>query len=352
MKQELTTLKNEQNEAVVATEEINLVVGPGAILKEARETGGLTEQQVADKLNFRLRLVQNIEVDIFDRSLPEAFNRGYLKSYAKLVNISETVVLNSYDQLAEVQSQCAGMQSFSKGTEKQAEHKLLMWITYLILAIFLTATVVWWLQTPSEQPEPIEAEKANQVAKSSTNNETNNTIPTTNSSLTHTNNLDDSGITESNAANKGEAFDVNDALNTSIENATNAETVDIATEQLDNGVSSVIPSETVESSNVGSNNVESTNVESITDESETSLIANVVFTFSGDCWVNIYDATGERIAWGVKKSGYVMKISGQAPFSITLGKPELVAIDYNDFAVDMTGFNAGNIAKFSLPMTP
>lgn len=342
MKQELNTLKNEQNEAVVATDEINLVVGPGAILKEARETGGLTEQQVADKLNFRLRLVQNIEVDIFDRSLPEAFNRGYLKSYAKLVNISETVVLNSYDQLAEVQSQCASMQSFSKGTEKQAEHKLLMWITYLILAIFLTATVVWWLQTPSEQPEPIEAEKVNLVAKASANNETNNTIPTTNSSLSNTSNLDDSGISESNAANKGEAFDVNDALNTSTENTTNTETVDIETEQLDNDVSSVIPSETVESSHIESSNV----------ESETSLIANVVFTFSGDCWVNIYDATGERIAWGVKKSGYVMKISGQAPFSITLGKPELVAIDYNDLAVDMTGFNAGNIAKFSLPMTP
>ena len=342
MKQELNTLKNEQNESVAATDEINLIVGPGAILKEAREIRGLSEQQVADKLNFRLRLVQNIEVDIFDRSLPEAFNRGYLKSYAKLVNIPETVVLNSYDQLAEVQNQCAGMQSFSKGTEKQAEHKLLMWITYLILAIFLTATVVWWLQTPSEQPEPIEAENVNLVAKASATNETNNNIPTTTSAITNESNLDDSGVTENNAVSEGETFDVNDELNTSTENATNTETVNIETEQLDNGVSSAIPSETVESSND----------ESITEESETSLIANVVFTFSGDCWVNIYDATGERIAWGVKKSGYVMKISGQAPFSITLGKPELVAIDYNDLAVDMTGFNAGNIAKFSLPMTP
>lgn len=342
MKQELNTLKNEQNESVAATDEINLIVGPGAILKEAREIRGLSEQQVADKLNFRLRLVQNIEVDIFDRSLPEAFNRGYLKSYAKLVNIPETVVLNSYDQLAEVQNQCAGMQSFSKGTEKQAEHKLLMWITYLILAIFLTATVVWWLQTPSEQPEPIEAENVNLVAKASATNETNNNIPTTTSDITNESNLDDSGVTENNAVSEGETFDVNDELNTSTENATNTETVNIETEQLDNGVSSAIPSETVESSND----------ESITEESETSLIANVVFTFSGDCWVNIYDATGERVAWGVKKSGYVMKISGQAPFSITLGKPELVAIDYNDLAVDMTGFNAGNIAKFSLPMTP
>ena len=94
------------------------------------------------------------------------------------------------------------------------------------------------------------------------------------------------------------------------------------------------------------------NVENKLDESIASLVANVVFTFSGDCWVNIYDATGERIAWGVKKSGYVMQISGQAPFSITLGKPELVQIDYNDVPVDMTAFNAGNIAKFSLPMVP
>ena len=88
-------------------------------------------------------------------------------------------------------------------------------------------------------------------------------------------------------------------------------------------------------------------------ESELSApIANVVFTFSGDCWVNIYDATGERIAWGVKKSGYVMRISGQGPFSVTLGKPELVQIDYNDVSVDMSTFNAGNIAKFSLPLAP
>jgi cytoskeleton protein RodZ len=54
----------------------------------------------------------------------------------------------------------------------------------------------------------------------------------------------------------------------------------------------------------------------------------------------------------VKKSGYIMRISGQAPFSITLGKPELVQIDYNDVPVDMAVFNAGNIAKFSLPLIP
>ena len=339
MKQELNTLKNEQDESVVVTDDINVIVGPGAILKEAREIRGLSEQQVADKLNFRIRLVQNIEVDVFDRSLPEAFNRGYLKSYAQLVNVSETVVLSNYDQLAEAQSQCAGMQSFSKGTEKQAEHKLLMWITYLILAIFITATVVWWLQTPSEQPEPIEAEKVNLVSEDSANNDADNSVPK-NSTVINESSLENTGITEKNSVVEGEAYDVNDELNTLTDSASNAEAIDA--EQLENDVSSAKVNETIESNNE----------KSMADENASSLIANVIFTFSGDCWVNIYDATGERVAWGVKKSGYVMNVSGQAPFSITLGKPELVSIDYNDVAVDMTGFNAGNIAKFSLPMTP
>ena len=39
-------------------------------------------------------------------------------------------------------------------------------------------------------------------------------------------------------------------------------------------------------------------------------------------------------------------------FRVTLGKPELVQIDYNDVSVDMTAFNVGNIAKFSLPLAP
>lgn len=333
MKQEVNILKNEDDKSVDVADEANLVVGPGHILKEARELRGLSEQQVANKLNFRIRLVQDIEINVFDRSLPEAFNRGYLKNYAQLVHVSEVVVLNSYDQLAEAQSQCAGMQSFSKGTEKQAEHKMLMWITYLILAILFTATVVWWLQTPSEQPEPLITDSVETVT------EQNSTVQS--GTLVNENNLADSVIDQNVLTSPQLPNDVNDEIDTAPENVANRALVNAEVMPLIADSAPTKVNETVAG-----------NVENKLDESIASLVANVVFTFSGDCWVNIYDATGERIAWGVKKSGYVMQISGQAPFSITLGKPELVQIDYNDVPVDMTAFNAGNIAKFSLPMVP
>ena len=112
--------------------------------------------------------------------------------------------------------------------------------------------------------------------------------------------------------------------------------------------------ETINTQNIESNEKIATLVpeaEPVLEQIADTEISTVIFTFSGDCWVNIYDNTGERIAWGVKKSGYEMTISGQAPFKVTLGRPELAAIVFNNQTIDMSSFSAGNIAKFTLPLT-
>jgi len=319
---------NNQGEHVADMVEEVVPASPGRMLRDARENHGLSQQQVANKLNFRKTLVEEIELDKFDLNIPEAFNRGYLRNYAKLVNIAQEDVLNSYDQLGVAQRQCAKMQSFSKGTEKQAEHNMLMWVTYLILAVLVTATVVWWFQRPSEQPEPIAVDT---VATSA-----GETIATAQANL--------SEQTPPSSDNRS-LITAQQATNTRVANSTeNVDTTVEVNEPASEKLSGLTTTIQSDSQPVSANTDQANEV--------TTAIANVVFTFSGDCWVNIYDATGERIAWGVKKSGYIMRISGQAPFSITLGKPELVQIDYNDAAVDMSSFNAGNIAKFSLPLTP
>ena len=127
------------------------VMGPGQILSDGRKKAGLTQQQVAEKLNFRETLVIEIENEQFDSSLPETFNRGYLRNYAKLVNVSQEDVLISYEQLNVAKAQASELQSFSKGTEKLAENNRIMWVSYFILAILIGATVVWWMQNNAEQ---------------------------------------------------------------------------------------------------------------------------------------------------------------------------------------------------------
>lgn len=308
------------------------IVGPGKLLAAAREKSGLSMQQVADKLNFRLSLVENIEQDQFDRSLPATYNRGYLKNYAKLVHISEQEVLERFELISGVEKQDAGiqsvvMQSFSKETEKQAENNRLMWVSYLILAVLVGSTLMWWLQdgklNVTETNQDISATAALATSNEETKNELINTAnEAVDNAAALGNESETQQIDELNTASEDEFQDNNVAETNTAENSTAEKNAEIAT----------------------SNNASSSITEPAVDP------VDVHFTFLGDCWVNIYDATGERIAWGIKKAEYEMSINGQPPFSITLGKPELVSIVYDGVAVDMSQFNRGNIAKFTLPL--
>jgi cytoskeleton protein RodZ len=338
------------------TEDIE-VVGPGEMLAEARRKRALSQQEVADKLNFRVSLVSDIELEKFDKSLPETYNRGYLKNYAKLVDISEYDVLTSYDMLNVGKTQNAEMLSFSKGTVKEAENNLLMWISYLILAVLVGLTVMWWLQdenrTLTFTPAP-----------------TKPVITATTEKVLAEKQPSAAEIIEQVSLNKEIDISNREVQDGAAGGAT-GESMPVVTNNSSNDENSIdfVNNDTDVLSPTLTNNVEGTSIEEtlvvdttdVVEVTAKELIENdelivdaptvdVTFTFSGDCWVNIYDAKGERIAWGIKKLGYVMNINGQAPFNVTLGKPELVTVNFDGQTVDMSQFRVGQIAKFSLPI--
>lgn len=299
-----------------------VIVGPGSLLAEARIKQDISIDDVANRLNFTITLVKNIEANIFDKSISDTFNRGYLKNYAKLVNISISEVIERYEKLNIAEENQTKMQSFSNGTMKEAQNSMLMWITYLILTIFIGLTVMWWLQGNNEEPQTSDVGVAA---------------------------IENAQIVEQKALDK--------EISTSISSSEN-ENVEV--EQVIKDVNEQKPSETPLESELSvtaselSQAKENETLESVnsleSNTSEATLLTQVVFSFSGDCWINIYDALGARIAWGVKKTGYVMTINAQTPLKITIGKPELVDIDFGGENVDMSGFPEGHIAKLTLPL--
>ena len=339
---------SDENTASELSEDME-VIGPGQMLAEARIKMGLSQEQVAEKLNFRPLLVRDIEAEIYDKSLPTTFNRGYLRNYAKLVNISVEQVLASYEMLGVAEAQGAELQSFSKNTEKQAENNLVMWISYLVIALLIGSTVMWWLQdvkkdgtsvvlpenksdknvvikpqrTPVSAIKPVTAKSNgksidNQAAQAGTE---------------RTNSLEPVNNSES-------AEQVSAAQVSHLEPATTPEQEN-SLERADNPA---------QINNTASVDSAQNNEKLLASQQSLPAVSTAVFTFSGDCYVNIFDATGERIAYGLKKSGYVMTISGVAPLNITIGRPDLVAISFDGQAVDMSMYSGGNIAKFNLPM--
>ena len=69
----------------------------GVVLREARESAGLSIEQVAEKLHLLQSMVSSLEKDCYDRIRGETFVRGYMRNYARLLGISDDEVVKRYN---------------------------------------------------------------------------------------------------------------------------------------------------------------------------------------------------------------------------------------------------------------
>lgn len=69
---------------------------PGARLRHAREQKNLSIPHVADRLYLNVNVIKALEVDDYDSLPSPVFVRGYLRNYAKLLEIPVDSVLDGY----------------------------------------------------------------------------------------------------------------------------------------------------------------------------------------------------------------------------------------------------------------
>ncbi|MGK0304677.1 MAG: cytoskeleton protein RodZ [Gammaproteobacteria bacterium] len=298
------------------------IQGPGQILRQARERANLSTQDIADKMKLKKALIEDIEQDNFDINISLTFVRGYLKLYAKHVHIEEAVILNAFEKLSTQKKEPIKLQSFSRRVANQANDDKLMLVTYLILAAIIALVVIWWFQQSSTE-----------TSASITSNYPETVI--------------DDVITQ-------EASPLEETLTSDSEFLLSSQTNE--SDFLDEPV--VIEELTIDNQLVSAESVSDTADLAIlssaaiaTVETETAAPVELIFEFSGDCWMNLADATGENIAYGVKVKGRVMPVTGIPPFVVTLGAPEVVKIRYAGERIDMTFLPSGRIAKFDLPLS-
>lgn len=83
-------------------------------------------------------------------------------------------------------------------------------------------------------------------------------------------------------------------------------------------------------------------------ESDRSTTApQVVFRFSGESWMEVTDATGERLLFGISESGE-QRLEGEPPFEIVVGDTENVRLEFEGEPVDLAEYARGSVARFTL----
>ena len=272
----------------------------GQILKSHRENANISIAEIASLLKLTESQVEHIESDEYHLLGAKTFVKGYIKNYCRTLNIDSAAILAMLPAFS-TSDKPVDMQSFSRRTEKEAHDSRLMTVSYVILAIVIGSSAVWWWQNAM----PIDEQ-------------------------TKTINANNSLITQQQENTKLLAEAADEALLNDIE----------STEEVDSALQN--EQQTIQAAPV--NNAQSTS------EPKNSDLSTIFMMFNDESWVEIHDANDEKIAFGVKKAGYEMTLTGVAPFSVVLGKHDVVRITLNGEPVDISAFPKNRLAKFKLPL--
>lgn len=292
----------------------------GTLLKNKRESLGLTQKQISDRLKLRVTLIQQIEENQFESDQVATFMRGYIRSYAKYVNLDEKVVLNALHHSGDAQHQEQEMLSFSRKTKTEKHNSRIMLLTWSIFAVIVGISSLWWWQNQQQD--------------------------TLSQSLANTESSEELVVEES--------LDPELTSLEVIEAEQNTETSPV-TENSDEltEVSSAEGSVTLDPVEVIEEAPEAADVTSVTAEPETvapeAVVNELVMQFSSDCWIQVKDASGKTLSTGIKKAGQTLNLSGTAPYKVILGAPEGVSMTFASEPVDLSGYTSGKVARITLP---
>ncbi|NVD05994.1 cytoskeleton protein RodZ [Vibrio sp. JPW-9-11-11] len=300
----------------------------GTILKQQREALGLTQKQIADRLRLRLSIIQSIENNDFALDQVATFTRGYLRSYAKAVNLNEALVLSALEGCQEAEPKEQPMKSFSRKTKREQHDSRIMTLTWGIFAVILGISSVWWWQnqdvdmvdltTATEQEQQLEQEAQPELDFT--------TLADSESELV----AEQPSLTDEQAAEA--PMDQTDDETPTAETIIIEETAAVQT--LDN-----IEPPTVEEV-----------VEPQTVVEQPAVATNLLqMSFTDDCWIQVKDASGKTLSTGVKKPGQELNLQGELPYSVILGAPENVSMTLASEPVDLSGYTSGKVARFNLP---
>jgi len=328
------------------------------VLVTARKEMGLSQKEVADALYLSLAFIKHIDEDQIDLIPKKAFIKGYLRSYAKLVNLDPDGVVDLYCPKSKKEKSQVLMRTIRPDAISKISFTGPVLISSLIGLVCLAVIVffVWYYASPVEEKKPVVVTMTDNIenvarpgvdvvdSDVATNNVAAETFlpaeaPLSAEALLNESPVNESLMFDSMLSERSNSDSTTDDINLpevldpqSFRSFTEAETAD------DIGLEI-----TIERSSIGLTNYITVNAAG-NDE--------LVVVFSDDCWLELEDRDGHSLYGDLGRGGDNLTVTGTAPFKLLVGKPNVVSVRFNGDEVDLVPFiTAARTAKLVLGET-
>ena len=290
MSEEIKSADNEVNELL---QKLDF----GAPLKRAREKASMSHIDVADELLISIDIIKALENSQIEALPAPAFTRGYIRSYARLLNVSADEILAGYVKMTPDSSRELSAHSILP-VQKSSSDNLIKLVSYGFVVVAV-AVLIYWLYTTDFNVDSNVDTTATVAEFNKAQDEQNNQLQTL--ELKPVNEIDHAVATQSDQEpDTDEVVEINAPVE----------------------VTEVINKSTV----VGSD--KTSEVIAVVESDQ------LVLSALADSWCEIQDATGKRLFYQLLNSGAEIKLSGTAPFSVFLGNAPRVRVEINNKIVD------------------
>lgn len=327
---------------------------PGESLRQARESRGWSVAEVAGQLNLTPQRLGQLEAGAFDKLPGTTFARGYIRAYAKLLELDQNRLVLEFDQFTGTDASGSSVHSLGRIEEPaRYSQSILRLVSFLLLLALIGAGFLWWQEQGRPAPdlaglglEQVEVDGAD--------------------GTTQVHSLAEPEDQAVVAAQGGEPssplllpVEPSEAVDGAAASAVEQAVVEPAASEP--GAAVPAPSESVlapepvpalsEPNSPASAAPVAQAPAAVEPAAPVALAAGqgaLSVQFSADCWTQVTDADGKVLVSALKRSGERIELTGKVPMELRLGFARGAQVSYNGEAVDVSPFITGETARLKL----
>ncbi|WP_194788978.1 RodZ domain-containing protein [Pseudomonas sp. UFMG81] len=330
---------------------------PGDVLRQAREKRDWSQAEVARKLNLTVSSLNNLETGAFDKLPGHTFARGYIRAYAKLMDMDQAPLVEAFDQITGTHAKGSEVHALGRIEEPvRLSHNILRVVSLVLLVAVVGGSFLWWQDNGSLRGKDLAKIALEHVEVESADGTT---------QIHPLDEPEDQAVSEAQQP-QSEALPLEPAASEEapVTAPAPAETAS-TTAPAPAPAATVAPVAPVASTPVvaapapapvapvvvaatPAAPVATTQAPAAASVPAPAGSANVHIQFTADCWTQVTDGNGKVLFSAIKRKGDNLELTGKPPFSVRLGFARGAQVSYNGQAVDVAPFTSGETARLKL----
>lgn len=309
----------------------------GINFTKARESSGLSLEQLSRELHLPVKTLEAIERGEFQGMGGPVFVRGYIRAYARRLKMNPDTYVAQFDRQAGIKDTAAAVRTVgSVSTSPARQSRSLMRFGTLLFFVAIIGIIVWWWQTQYSIDSVIVSSNDAPV-----------TVDTADGNTLVLPPIDEEDLATTTPDGQSLPAFTEPAADPLLGDAAEPGVVD---ELVASAAESAAPDLAVDEPAQALAPVEEVEPAPAQEPPVQDVQAQLSMSLSDDSWLSIKDAAGKTLFNGIAKSGRSLSFEGQEPLSVVIGRVSAIAsIQYAGEPVDLDRVSNKNVARLTLP---